>query len=457
MTAALSLIFANTHSVKAQYDPGAGGIGDSQTSNLPVAPNGSSTPSIQGSLGAYGDPGGIRAFLGSAGIKYDFVYIGEVLGNVSGGVKRGATYEGRLDAQLDIDLSYYGLDNVNAHAETYQIHGRGLSGNNLRDLFGVSSIEASPDTKLYEAWVDKSFFEGRLSVRAGQLAADTEFLISQTAGLFLNASYGWPASFTNDLPSGGPAYPLATPAVRLRATPTKNIVLLAAVFNGDPAGPYRPGVDSYLPQMRDPGGTAFRLGGPPLALAEAQYSYYQTEGSGGLPGTIKVGIFHHFGDFVPAGAEVGAAATYRGNNGFYAVVDQAIYKVPGTSDQGAALFLRATANPSDRNLIDRYLDAGLTYKGLLRGRPDDTVGISGGYAHVSRAATGLDIAVADPLVRDYQAVVEATYQYVVLPGFTVQPDIQYVIHPGANGVADPNDGRPIRNAVVFGTRMTVHY
>ena len=45
----------------------------------------------------------------------------------------------------------------------------------------------------------------------------------------------------------------------------------------------------------------------------------------------------------------------------------------------------------------------------------------------------------------------------MIPGFTVQPDFQYVFHPGAHGVADPIDGAPIRDAAVFGVRATIHY
>ena len=169
---------------------------------------GNTTPSIPSSLGKYGDPGGIRAFLDKHGIDYNFTYIGEVLGNPTGGYKRGATYEGRLDMQLDVDADKLaGIKDFAIHAQAYQIHGRGLSGNNLLDLFTVSNIEAYPDTKLYELWGERKFDDGKIFVRVGQLAADTEFFISQTATLFVSSTFGWPASYANDLPSGGPATP----------------------------------------------------------------------------------------------------------------------------------------------------------------------------------------------------------------------------------------------------------
>ena len=38
------------------------------------------------------------------GIKFAATYIGETLGNVSGGLKQGAVYDGRLNLAVDVDL-----------------------------------------------------------------------------------------------------------------------------------------------------------------------------------------------------------------------------------------------------------------------------------------------------------------------------------------------------------------
>ena len=48
---------------------------------------------------------------------------------------------------------------------------------------------------------------------------------------------------------------------------------------------------------------------------------------------------------------------------------------------------------------------------------------------------------------------------MVAPGFSLQPDFQYLIHPGAHGVAIPNlpYTTPIHDAAVFGMRATIHY
>lgn len=38
------------------------------------------------------------------GVKFAATYIGESLGNLSGGLKRGTVYEGRLNLAVDVDL-----------------------------------------------------------------------------------------------------------------------------------------------------------------------------------------------------------------------------------------------------------------------------------------------------------------------------------------------------------------
>ena len=418
------------------------------------------TPSIQPLLGSYGDPGGYRAFLAARGFTYDLTYIGDAFGNPVGGYRQGATYEGRLDVNLNADLQkLLGLQGLTGHAELFQVHGQGLTVGNTLDLFGVTGIETTPGAKLYEAWLEQSLLGGRVTVRGGQLAADTEFVISQTAAVFIGASYGWPASFGNDLPSGGPVYPLGAAGVRLKAAVTDHLTVLVGGFDGDPNGTYRPGVlDTLLPRLTVPSGFSFRTGDPPFAIGEAQYSYNQGVDPGGLPGVAKLGYFHHFDRFDATNRPFAPGATYRGDDGVYGIIDQTVYREAANPHQGAAVFLRATYDPADRNLIDFYVDGGVAYNGLLPSRPNDTAGLDFAYGHISRAVTRSDIVTgAAPLIRDFQTTFEATYQIALAPGITLQPDAQYIVHPGAHGVGLPVTGRPTHDTAVIGLRATVHY
>src|SRR5262249_58871984 len=114
-----------------------------------------------------------------------------------------------------------------------------------------------PTPRFFEFGGKQNFSAGLASSRFGQLTADNEFFISEFSNsLFVNVTFGWPNLFIQDLPGGGgPNYPLATPGVRLKVTPTDQIAFLAAVYNGDPAGTGFTGLD----QIKDPSGTNFRL------------------------------------------------------------------------------------------------------------------------------------------------------------------------------------------------------
>ena len=118
-----------------------------------------------------------------------------------------------------------------------EIYGRGLSANNVGNLLTVSSIEATASTRLDDLFLEQGLFGGAAWIRVGQFGADEEFMISQYGALFVNSTFGWPGLPSTDLPSGGgPAYPLAATGVRLKAHAGDQWTLLAAVFDGSPAG-----------------------------------------------------------------------------------------------------------------------------------------------------------------------------------------------------------------------------
>ena len=444
------------------------GLAQAATQPAPGLP----VPSIAPSIPALADPAGIRAALAAKGILLGLNYIGDVFGNVSGGIRRGAVYEGRLELVADADLEKLaGWQGSAFHFNAYQIHGTGLSRYYVGNLMPTSNIEALAATRLYEAWFEQKLLDGKLAVRVGQLGADTEFLASSNAGLFLNGTFGWPQITTSDLPSGGAAYPLATPGLRVKYAATEQWTIMAGVFNGDPAG--RGILD---PQKRNRHGLDFCLQDPPFLIGEAQYGYNQGKDAAGLAGTVKIGAWQHFGRFddqrfgtdglsLANPLSNAIARRKRGDSGIYGLIDQQIYRLPGDdATKGIGVFARVSASPQDRNLVDLYVDGGVTFSGLFASRPDDAFGASFAYTRISDRAASLDKdsiafgATARP-VRDYEGLIEVTYQAQILPGWTAQPNFQYIFHPGGHV---PNPGiaggaTPIRDAAVFGLRTSIKY
>ncbi len=407
-----------------------------------------------------GDPAGIRRWLASHGIEYSFIYTNDVLSNLRGGLQRGTIDQGKLEGTLTIDWEKLaGIKGLSFYANSFQIHNTGRM---RRDYVGgintIAAIEAIPTTRLSELWMEQKFWNGTASVRLGQLVADVEFFYSEIGSLFLEND--WPTITAVNLPSGGAAYPLSTPGVRLKFDPNKYASFLLAVFNGDPAGPGLPGEE----QVRNLHGTNFRLKDPAFFIGEAQFMANQDKNDTGLASKLKIGAWGHLGEFEdhryandgtlladPAGS--GVPARRRRNSGVYAVVEQQFYRpTGGDALSGVSMFTRISASPSDRNLVDFFVDGGVVVAGLVPGRPHDRFGASYMYSRFSNSTRAYDLdnrllnGAEDP-IRLYEAGVELTYQAQVMTGWTLQPMFTYVWRP--SGV--------LPNAAVVGGRSIWKY
>ncbi len=62
-------------------------------------------------------------------------------------------------------------------------------------------------------------------------------------------------------------------------------------------------------------------------------------------------------------------------------------------------------------------------------------------------------------VRSFEGLLTAVYQYQIKDGWTVQPNFQYILHPGGGATlpTGPLAGKALRNASVFGLRTTLKF
>ncbi|QWW70084.1 carbohydrate porin [Rhizobium sp. WYJ-E13] len=413
-----------------------------------------------------GDWHGYRNWLRDQGVTITMSQTSDVLGNVSGGVKRGTAYDGLFQLQGDFDMGRLaGWTGGSIHISGYAIQGQGLSGKDVGNLLTATSVEADPGFRLGEFYLSQSLMNDKVTVKLGQILADQNFAISSTASLFVNSTFGWPGIFAADLPGGGPAYPFAVPGAQIIVKPDDAWTLQAAVFNGSPTG-------------SDPDGNAnglgFPLGDGVFAIAEAAYAYTPGNGDWGLPGTYKIGAWYNSEEFdslstASNGVSLadplssGSPRRLSGNFAVYAVVDQTLWQEPGSTDSGLNGFFRVAVAPQqDRNSMNWYFDMGLAYKGLLPGRDDDTAGVSFAYASMSSGMS--DLAKAENAfsgtsqpVPSSEAVIEATYQAAVTPWLSAQPFFQYVIRPGGNAADPDKPGSRIENAAIFGFRAVTTF
>jgi porin len=123
-------------------------------------------------------------------------------------------------------------------------------------------------------------------------------------------------------------------------------------------------------------------------------------------GTYKLGAWSYRPD---ASAD---AQLPRADWGSYFSVDQPL----SAGDNPSSVFLRAGWSPAQVGAVAYDLQAGMLVPGPLPGRAQDQ--FSFGVARARFRGLGTETSY------------EATYQVVLTPHLSLQPDLQYVAHPG---------------------------
>ena len=374
------------------------------------------------------------------GISFPFNYTGELFGNLSGGYKKGAAYDGivKLGVQMDLE-KLMGWSGGTLLASGLSAHGESITSEYVHDYNGISNIDAYDSLRLYEFWYDQAFFDNKLSIRVGQLLADSEFCVSNGCCLFINGAFGAIPLLSKNVDA--PVYPLAAPGIRIRVSPSDSIFGLVSAYVGD--------VGDQMTNNRH--GTRFFNGNRgALLMAEIGYIFNPpsdvqssaTPSERPLSGTIKIGGFYNTASI----HDLSGGQTDEGQYAFYLIADREVWHEPGDAHQGLLVFGRLGTAPSGRSTVSFYFDAGVNYQGVIPSRDNDVLGIGISYTKISNSL--LDEA-RMPVQSHHETIIEATYQAAITEWFAVQPDIQYVFNPGATGSQT--------NAFVAGIRFSLDF
>ncbi len=370
--------------------------------------------------------------LGEHFTAWKFNYVGEVFGNLSGGIKPGAIYEGYCKVGLALNLEkLVGWKNTVLYTNLLYPHGSSLSQVFVGDLNTVSNIDTYDSFRIFKLFLQTNFFDDRLTLRLGLQAVDKDFFGSEGGGLFLNSGFGAFPVIGQDLLA--PIYPISAPGFRVTWSPTKAVLLRAAIFSGDVGT-----------ASSNRNGTRFDFSGR-SGVGLFDEVAWKTRVVDHLSGVYRLGGFYNSKTF----ADLRHTGTHRGNYGLYVIGDQQLWR-EGTSEsaaaQGLAVFGRFVIAPPDRSLVVYDTEAGVTYTGLFPGRDSDVLAAGFLYSRISKdARTGA----GTPLSSHHEAVIEVSYQASLTGALTVQPDFQYIMNPGAV--------RPARDAIVAGMRFSLAY
>jgi porin len=433
---------------------------------------------------ATGDWFGVRTTLEDKGVEISGGYTAEVWGNTTGGLKQGAVYTGLLDFGATVDLEkLLGWKGGSLSTTWLWLSGRDASEDLVGNFLTISNIAGFNTLRMLELWFQQDFFQRGddgppgLSIRAGQITADSEFVISDYGALFTNGTFGWPAFLYTNIPEGGPGYPMGTLGVRVAVNPWEWMTVKSAVFQGN-----------VFAQNVNRHGFRWDLN-PDLGyfwINELQVRWNQGDDTNELPGQAKFGAWFHTASFadpffdendVPLGDadSSGNPETHPWNYGFYWILDQMLYREPGElrtaaslgkdgksvaavegskqivekpSKQGLGWFGRIAFEPQNRNFVGFYFETGLVYTGLISTRDEDELGIGFSYAQLTNGARET-LELEGSRGVGAEMVLEFTYKAILTPWLYIQPDAQLIINPGAT--------QDLSNAFVIGGRVSINF
>ncbi len=377
-----------------------------------------------------GDWAGLRTTLEERGITAGVVLTADFLYNTRGGIDEDGTILGNLDLTFEVDTEkagWWGDGTFLLYALGNWNHG-GFMTDIVGDLQATSNIEAVEALRLYEAWYEHQFADGRLSLLGGLHDFNSEFNALEYASLFTNSSFG----ISPDISQTGPSiFPTTSLAFRLRAQPTERSYLLVAVYDGVPGDPDNPRRTTI---KLDKGDGVFAAGEVGLTEGEpGQKDYYK----------LGLGAWLHTADVENFDGQM-----HDRNDGVYLIGEKTLFAE--TDDgQGLGAFVQFGFADKDRNQLGNYWGAGLHYVGLIPGRDRDITGLAVASARNGDPFMKFSKEVEMSPVENTETVIELTYRAEIRPGLVLQPDVQYVIQPSMDPELD--------NALQIGVRLEMTF
>jgi len=353
------------------------------------------------------------------GVEIGATYTQDYFRDVAGGAARGGGAPGTIDLTTTVDgRAWGGTVNDRIHADLLQTVGSSIS-RQAGDLQGLDNIEADDTTRLFEAWYQHDFQGTGYAVRLGLQDYNALFDVLDAAGVFINSSFGLDPTISQ-LPVS--TFPVTAVGAVARWQASDGAYVMAGAYDG------KPGLEGH------PNGThiEFRSGDGLFNALEAGLVR-----RGAHPYKVALGGWYRTSDFEdPMGRDRNA------NHGMYAIAQRRL--TPAGAMPALDAFVQLGATQSDRNVIDRYLGAGMTATGPFPRRPDDVLGIA-----VAQARTADGYRRQTPNSSDAETTVELTYQVPVNDHVSVQPDVQYIINPGASTAVDDAWALGVRGQITW--------
>jgi porin len=355
-----------------------------------------------------GDWSGARTRLYNAGIDVGAKLFLEGFYNLQGGVSTshpvGAT---TFDLDLTFDLAK--LANINGGTIFLDLEDhafRNPSRSLVGDLQDFDFNNTPPYLVFAEAWYQQMLFNDKLRIKIGKIDANgvTEFSVIDNGVSFLNGSAQSSPTIFNM-----PTTPYQMPGIDAFFTPADWYYAGVGVFYANQS-------DRFGELIDDPASEEYTRFGS-FIIGETGFRWHGTQF---LPyaGNFKIGGWGQTGTF-----EKFDGNPQRGTEGMYTIYDQTLYQPSGEPENGRGIRAFADYGLTQRDIyaIDQHVGAGFTDTGADVASPRDVVGIGAQYAQISSEAR---------LRYPFELSIEGFDRIQITPWSSLQPDIQYILHPG---------------------------
>lgn len=372
-----------------------------------------------------GDLGGLRSGFAQHGLTLDARIIAEGYawsqdGLVSGADERGgARY--LIEAGLAMDIEdFVGLSGAGSVTATWQT----TTGDDLIGETGVlqneSWINTDDRNQVGRLFYVQPFFDGGFTLKAGKDEVVRDFMRNPFAGEFLNESFRRePTAWAM------PTFPDSA-SMALAAIDLDGWVGRFGVYDGRSV---TTGKDTGTDWLDIPEHDVFMIAEAGFTIDDRRL---------GHQAALVVGAWQHSGTFTTFGG-----GTRENVRGYYLQGDLMLLpEGDPRKPQGLGGWIQlGMSEEDDVSIYDRHLGVGLIWRGLIPSRDGDTLGISHSWLQTSDA-TG------SPADAD-ERVLELFYGFQAAGWLTIQPDVQWFVHPGGDGSRDDLFVGSLRGVVIF--------
>lgn len=358
-------------------------------------------------------------------------YTADALSNVHGGLREGSAWVDYLELAAAFDAGRaLGIGDLTVFTSLVRSNPSTFSDRYVGDAMIVSNIDSERALRVVEAWVDWGFgAQGPGSVRIGLYDLNSEFDTTESRGLFINSAYGIGQELAQTGRNGPSIYPVTALAARVAWTPSDAWQLKFAVVDGVPG---------------DPGDT--QRSRWHLSRSEGALCIAEVTAAAGPLAQLSVGHWRYteaFAGLRTAGPD-GDSRFERDNRGSYVTAEFAPRATRGDEAPRWSGFVRAGEANDRVNVFERHAAAGVVVGWPWPGAQGSELGLAASEARVGADYRAAQRRAGQPAER-YERNVELTWRLPLGEHVVLQPDLQYIVNPGAE--------RRLPDAWVVGLRL----